>query len=182
MTSAVFPPGAATAPDDPSACSVHTGEGVETDLGWGLSAVGRVFRQLAASAVADLPGGPRGYLVLTAVARSRPGSQLALAQQLGVDKTVMTYLLDELETAGLVERRPDPADRRARQVLITDRGTESLKEFAARLSTAEEKLFAPLASDEARAFRDMIERIARSAQVGPDICLVSDIEPGSDCG
>jgi DNA-binding MarR family transcriptional regulator len=183
MTSAVSRPGAvATAPDEQSACSVHAAEGVETDLGWGLATVGRVFRQLAASSVADLPGGPRGYLVLTAVARIRPGSQLALAQQLGVDKTVMTYLLDELEAAGLVERRPDPADRRARHVLITERGTGSLTEFAARLRTAEEKLLAPLASDEATAFREMIERVARSAQVGPDVCLVSDIEPGSECG
>ena len=182
MSAVSLPRAVATAPDEPPACPGHTGEGVETDLGWGLSTVGRVFRQLAASSVADLPGGPRGYLVLTAVARSRPGSQLALAQQLGVDKTVMTYLLDELETAGLVERRPDPADRRARHVLITDRGTESLKDFGARLSTAEVKLLAPLGSDEARAFREMIERIARSAQVGPDVCLVSDLEPGPDCG
>ena len=34
----------------------------------------------------------------------------------------MTYLLDELRGAGLVERRPDPADRRARRVALTDDG------------------------------------------------------------
>ena len=31
----------------------------------------------------------------------------------------MTYLLDDLEAAGLVERRPDPTDRRARRVAPT---------------------------------------------------------------
>src|SRR5204862_8339718 len=40
-------------------------------------------------------------------------TQLALAQHLGVDRTVMTYLIDDLEAAKLIERRPDPTDRRA---------------------------------------------------------------------
>jgi DNA-binding MarR family transcriptional regulator len=34
----------------------------------------------------------------------------------------MTYLLDSLAEAGLVERRPDPADRRARRIVATARG------------------------------------------------------------
>ncbi|WP_367048704.1 MarR family winged helix-turn-helix transcriptional regulator [Streptomyces sp. Je 1-332] len=34
----------------------------------------------------------------------------------------MTYLLDDLEAHTLVTRKPDPRDRRARQVLITDTG------------------------------------------------------------
>jgi len=34
------------------------------------------------------------------------------AQQLGIDRTVMTHLLDDLERADLGERRPAPADRR----------------------------------------------------------------------
>ena len=34
----------------------------------------------------------------------------------------MTYLLDDLEQAGLIERRPEPADRRARRVVATDAG------------------------------------------------------------
>jgi DNA-binding MarR family transcriptional regulator len=53
-------------------------------------------------ALADLPGGPRGYQVLAAAAGDEHGSQLALAQHLGVDRTVMTYLLDDLEAAGLI--------------------------------------------------------------------------------
>jgi DNA-binding MarR family transcriptional regulator len=38
----------------------------------------------------------------------------------------MTYPLDELEAAKLIERRPDPADRRARRVVATQFGTELL--------------------------------------------------------
>jgi DNA-binding MarR family transcriptional regulator len=68
---------------------------------------------MSGEAVAEVPGGPRGYLVLASLGRGEPSTQVALAQHLGVDRTMMTYLLDDLEDAGLVQRRPDPADRRA---------------------------------------------------------------------
>ena len=66
-------------------------------------------------AVPGLPGAAGGH-------PGHVGSQLALAQHLGIDRTVMTYLLDDLEAAGLIERRPDPADRRARRVVATRTG------------------------------------------------------------
>src|ERR1700728_2824116 len=104
------------------------------DLGWGLGMIFRAYVKAAHAAVADLPGGPRGYQILSAAARGVVGSQLSLAQHLGVDRTVMTYLLDDLEAAGLIERRPDPADRRARHVVITGQGTELLATLDERLS------------------------------------------------
>jgi DNA-binding MarR family transcriptional regulator len=143
---------------------------VETDLAWSLLVAARTFGQWARDAVADLPGGQRGHLVLATIARGLPRSQLALAQQLGVDKTAMTYLLDELEEAGLIERRPDPADRRARQILSTELGRCTLANFKQRLDAASEKLLEPLSCDEALAFRSMIERIAHGSQPGTSPC------------
>jgi DNA-binding MarR family transcriptional regulator len=150
--------------------------GTEADLGWALGIVSRAFRLTAGASVADLPGGLRGYLVLTAVAQGQPRSQLALAQQLAVDKTAMTYLLDELETAGLVTRRPDPADRRARQVAVTPKGATLLHEFARRLVDAEAKVLAPLNTLERKTLRELLGRVANSAQsVGePNPCTEPD--------
>ena len=89
------------------------------DLGWALGVVFRSYVKAANAAFAEMPAGPRGYQVLAAATRGEPESQLELAQHLGVDRTVMTYLLDDLEAAGLIERRPDPADRRARRIVAT---------------------------------------------------------------
>ena len=72
------------------------------DLGWALGVVFRSYARAASLAFSELPGGPRGYQVLAAAARGEPGNQLKLAQHLGVDRTVMTYLLDKLENAGLI--------------------------------------------------------------------------------
>src|ERR1700729_2769987 len=114
------------------------------DLGWGLGTVFRAYVTAAHEAVADLPGGPRGYQVLSAADHGAVGSQLALAQHLGVDRTVMTYLLDDLESANLIERRPDPADRRARRIVATDKGNELLSSLNDRLQAAEAHLLGPL--------------------------------------
>ena len=139
-----------------SACNAALAE----DLGWGLGVVFRAYVTAAHAAVADLPGGPRGYQVLSAAARSEVGSQLALAQYLGIDRTVMTYLLDDLEKAGLIERRPDPSDRRARRVVATAKGTALLVNLDERLRDAEAHLLAPLDTGAREAFRSQLQLIA----------------------
>jgi DNA-binding MarR family transcriptional regulator len=151
-----------TAPDartGTAACN----DALAEDLGWGLGVVFRAYATAAHAAVADLPGGPRGYQVLSAAAHSTVGSQLALAQHLGIDRTVMTYLLDDLETAGLIERRPDPSDRRARHVVATDKGSELLVTLDQRLREAEAHLLAPLDGDEREIFRAQLGLIASRA-------------------
>jgi DNA-binding MarR family transcriptional regulator len=132
-------------------------------LGWGLGVVFRAYVTAAHAAVADLPGGPRGYQVLSSAARGAVGSQVALAQHLGIDRTVMTYLLDDLEAAGLLTRRPDPADRRARQIVATDKGTELLIALDRRLQEAEAHLLGSLDEDARQSFRAQIRLIATQA-------------------
>jgi len=140
------------------------------DLGWGLVTAARAFKGMAANAVAELPGAARGYQVLQTAARGRPPSQLALARELGIDKTVMTYLLDELEEAGLIERRPDPNDRRARHIHLTDLGQRALLASRQSISAAEDEFLETLATKEAEKFRDFVERVARASQLRPDPC------------
>ena len=122
-----------------------------------------------AATFAEVPGGPRGYQVLAAAARDEHGSQLALAQHLGVDRTVMTYLLDSLAEAGLIQRRPDPADRRARRVVATARGRALLGELGERLRAAEDQVLAGLDEAEDRqAFRTLLQRLALHAATALD--------------
>jgi len=52
-------------------------------------------------------------------------TELAAAAQ--VTKQTAGFLVDQLERAGYVERRPDPTDARARLVCISDRGREVLE-------------------------------------------------------
>jgi DNA-binding MarR family transcriptional regulator len=141
---------------DASSCD----DALADDLGWGLGTVFRAYVAAAHEAVADLPGGPRGYQVLSAAAQGTVGSQLALAQHLGIDRTVMTYLLDDLEAANLIERRPDPADRRARRVVAPPRGAQLLTELDGRLRAAEASLLTPLDQEAGKSFRAQVRLLA----------------------
>jgi DNA-binding MarR family transcriptional regulator len=157
--SAASRPGAGSGPD-PGACD----GALSDDLGWALGVIFRSYLRAAAATFAGLPGGPRGYQVLAAAARGEPGSQLALARHLGVDRTVMTYLLDDLEGAGLIERRPDRADRRARRIAPTTKGRRQLAELDRRLRTAEQQLLAGLGTEQdRRTFRSMLRQLAMHA-------------------
>jgi DNA-binding MarR family transcriptional regulator len=147
---------------------------VESDLGWALGTVSRSYLRIAAEAVADLPGGPRGYQVLSSAARGDAGTQLAMAQRLGVDRTVMTYLLDDLESAGLVERRPDPADRRARRVVLTDAGRTRLCDVERRLRKVEDRVLGTLDPAERDTLRTLLQRVAvATGDAHVDACTVA---------
>lgn len=131
------------------------------DLGWGLAVVFRGFVKAADAVTEGLPGGHRGYQVLSAAAQDGPGSQAALAARLGIDRTVMTYLLDDLVAAGLVERRQDPCDRRTRLVVATDHGATVLADLQARFTLAERHILAGLSQEEQGTFRALLAATAR---------------------
>ncbi|MFI5901473.1 MarR family winged helix-turn-helix transcriptional regulator [Streptomyces cyaneofuscatus] len=144
---------------------------LDTDLGWAIRMVSTAFRRVATESVADLPGGARGYLVLIALAGGEPPTQLALAREVSLDRTVMTYLLDDLEAHELVTRRPDPRDRRARQVLITDTGRSRLDQVRQSLAAAEARLLTDLDAQDSAQLRTLLSRVAQTAQreaVTPD--------------
>lgn len=134
------------------------------DLGWALGVVFRRYLQAANAVMADVPGGPRGYQVLAAAATGSSRTQLALAHRLGIDRTVMTYLLDDLERAGLVQRCADPTDRRVRRLVATPLGQDRLAELNRRLEQAEGHVLAALDAGDRALFRDLLCRLAGHAQ------------------
>jgi DNA-binding MarR family transcriptional regulator len=132
---------------------------LQSDLGWALGAVLRAYAKVGGPLFDGVPGAHRGYQVLAA-ASGTEDTQLALAGKLGVDRTVMTYLLDDLEEAGLVERRPDPADRRARRIVVTDSGRATMRELQGKLAHVEAGVLSALTESERALFRDLLRRVA----------------------
>ena len=60
--------------------------------------------------------------------RSRKGAiQQQIGSAMGIDPSTMVALVDQLERAGLAQRRPHPTDRRAREVVLTPKGRRTLK-------------------------------------------------------
>jgi DNA-binding MarR family transcriptional regulator len=90
--------------------------------------VGRVLRRLRAE-----PGPPIGQLaVLSRLDREGPASISDLAAADRMRPQSMAQTVRDLEDAGLVSRRPDPADGRRHFVELTDAGLETLLATRAR--------------------------------------------------
>ncbi|BBH69138.1 hypothetical protein ACTI_58230 [Actinoplanes sp. OR16] len=129
-----------------------------------LGVVFRAYAKAAEHALSDLPGGPRGYQVLTAAVGEPPRNQGAIAEDLGIDRTILTYLIDDLEKQDLVARRPDPADRRSRLIVATDTGRRSQEAHRSALRHVEAHVLSSLAPEQSEAFRALLQQVACSAQ------------------
>ena len=144
------------------------------DLGLALSVVLRSYLDAASNVFCDLPGGARGYQVLASATRETPPTQLALAQQLGIDRSVLTYLIDDLERAKLVERQPDIADRRARRIVVTRAGSAMLAKTGRRLAAAEQHALRGLSTGEEQTLRELLWRAAAVEGTNKSACDIVD--------
>lgn len=139
-----------------------TSTSVPGDLGWHLGTILRGYQNRFEGAVAGMPAGIRGFQVLSTVVHKDPANQQALGSHLAIDRTVLTYLLDNLCDAQVVERIPDPQDRRARKIVATTHGRKMLKEYEDRVAAAEAELLAGLGEQDANAFSSLIKALAVS--------------------
>ena len=116
--------------------------------------------ELNAAALAPFGITGRQLAVLLAIDSQAPLSQQEAAGRLGVDRTTMVALIDELEGKQLVQRRQDPADRRKNVVALTPAGRATLAEAGKASDEAERRLLAPLTGDQAAQVREALRMIA----------------------
>lgn len=83
-------------------------------------------RRIAASGIGLTPGELR---VLAQAARAGRVRQNRIAELIGVEAMTVSTYIDKLEAHGLIERLPDPGDRRAKLVVLTDAADGVLDEL-----------------------------------------------------
>jgi MarR family transcriptional regulator, transcriptional regulator for hemolysin len=102
-------------------------DSLEENLCWLLSRAAHALHTQLTAALTELGISPRAHCVLSK-AMTGQFTQTALAQKVGLDKTTMVVTIDELEAAGLAERRPAEGDRRARIIAVTKAGKRKVAE------------------------------------------------------
>ena len=130
------------------------------DQAWALLlqvAFDRVHAHFAA-VVAELDLAPMQAKALHELDAERPISMRALADRLGADPSNVTGLVDRLEARGLVERRPDPTDRRIKGLALTSAGSRLRQRLFARLYSAPRSI-TDLSQRDQRCLKDVLERI-----------------------
>jgi DNA-binding MarR family transcriptional regulator len=86
-------------------------------------------------------------------------TQQALGKCTGIDPSSMVSTVDDLEAAGLVERRRHPSDRRAHAIHITEEGRERLGRGRQLARRAQEDLLAPLSAAERKQLHELLLRL-----------------------
>ena len=139
------------------------------NLCWLLSRASYTLTTELTAALEGLGISPRAHAVLTAAA-SGEHTQTELARTVGLDKTTMVVTLDELEAAGLAERRPSPTDRRARIIAVTKTGRRKLREAEAILDGIREDVLSVLEPGEREAFLGALTRLVGDRLAEPVEC------------
>ena len=123
----------------------------------------RVTHTRTAEALGAL-GLTTALFALLNVLGTREGAiQQELGAAMGVDPSTMVSLIDELEAAGLAERRPHATDRRAREVVITPKGRRALEQARRLAMQVEDDVLRGLSPAERRRMLTLLRRAADSA-------------------
>lgn len=118
-------------------------------LGYLLKHVQQRFFQLSAAALAPSGISGREAAVLREIDTPQPLSQGEIARLMGIDRTTMVALIDDLQDRGLVRRRQDPDDRRKNVVELTDAGQAITRQALQAAKQAEQEFLSPLSAAEA---------------------------------
>ncbi|GIH94112.1 MarR family winged helix-turn-helix transcriptional regulator [Planobispora siamensis] len=99
------------------------------------------------------------YAVLVTLRESGPASQATLSRRTGIYRSDLVAVINELADRGLIERAPDPADRRRNVITVTPEGRSMLTRLDALLDSLHEDLLAPLTGPEREQLVDLLTRL-----------------------
>jgi DNA-binding MarR family transcriptional regulator len=89
-----------------------------------------------------------------------PGiDQRRLSQALGIDRNSVSSILERLEAKGLVERRINGTDKRARELYLTAKARDLQRRFQQKILAANDRILTPLKPGERKPFIDMLTRL-----------------------
>ena len=140
-----------------------------SDLCWLLSRASHGLTTEFTAALEELGISPRQHSVLF-TAMTGEFTQTEIARMVGLDKTTMVVTVDELEAAGLAERRPSSTDRRARVIVVTDAGVRRVLEAEEVLDRVRNDVLSVLEPDERQVFLKALGTLACGRLAEPVAC------------
>ncbi|MFF1648773.1 MarR family winged helix-turn-helix transcriptional regulator [Streptomyces sp. NPDC058240] len=133
-----------------------------------LSKTGKTARSMLAARLADRNLRLWHMAVLSALVDFGPHVQRELASRLGIDRSDIVKIVDDLSVAGLVDRARDTGDRRRVTVTPTPAGRAALRELQAEALAVQEALLAPLTGSEQAQLAALLRRVHAHVHEGPE--------------
>lgn len=124
-----------------------------------LGVVGRLLRTEADAELSDLGIAAPALGALLRLLDGPPPTQAELARRQRVEAPTMCRMVDRLARDGLVRRAPDPGDRRAIRVVLTDDGRAVAEKGRLVVEAIESRVLATLSPDEREVLAALLGRI-----------------------
>ncbi|MFI6596944.1 MarR family winged helix-turn-helix transcriptional regulator [Nonomuraea sp. NPDC050536] len=121
-----------------------------TELGELLVAAYRAFTQQGRARFGEHGLSPAKVRLLTTLHHRQDSRMRDLADVLGVSGRAVTPLVDALESDGLITRKPDPGDRRAFRLALTDAGLGTIDQIARLQQQVSEDIFRGMPAEDQR--------------------------------
>jgi MarR family transcriptional regulator, lower aerobic nicotinate degradation pathway regulator len=125
-----------------------------------LKRLGMKIKDRSVEAFEAAGASPYHYGVLAVLDESPRETQATIADSLGYDRSWLVGLLDELEEAGWVERKRDPADRRRHLVSLKPAGKKKLEELRAISRRIEDDFLDGLDPEERNRLHAVLRKLA----------------------
>ena len=125
-----------------------------------LKRLGFAIKERTIDAFEGRGANPYQHGILCSLSESKAETQSQIADSLGYDRSWLVGLLDELEEEGLIERKPDPADRRRNVVTLKPEGEARLLEFREVSKQVEDEFLEPLTKAERTQLHQLLQKLA----------------------
>lgn len=142
-------------------------------VGFTVSSLGFAVAERFAQTLAPVGLEPKEFALMRSVRAAEGQTQQAIAAGLHVPASRMVALVDTLEARGLIERRHNPHDRRARELHLTESGATLLEDALARASALERELCAGMSEQEREQLLELLQRIGAALGVPPGVHAAS---------
>jgi DNA-binding MarR family transcriptional regulator len=131
-----------------------------TGIAFNLSSLGYAVSRGFQAILAPFELHPREFAVLRAVGFQEGQTQQALADRLQIPRSRMVSIVDELESRGLLERHPNPGDRRVRELFLAGEGRKLLERAFAEAVAYEEQVAGSLTASQRGQLLDLLGRVS----------------------
>ena len=142
----------------------------EMGLTMAIVMVARRWRALVDEKLRELGHSASRMEAISSIAYAPPQTtQIQIAKRIGIEGPTLTRTLDMLEADGLVERLPDPTDRRNKHMKVTEAGYKALGEMLAVTGTLRKQLLKDVPATEISANLAFLSRLQARIEDGIEL-------------
>ncbi|MGI9452731.1 MAG: MarR family winged helix-turn-helix transcriptional regulator [Geminicoccaceae bacterium] len=143
------------------------GELLDNLVGYNLKHAYMIFQDDFRKTLGESRLTPRAFAVLMLIAQIPNVTQSAISRHLGIERSGLVAIIDDLEQRGLVLRVAVPGDRRVQALALTDKGERSHAQSTEAVRDHEERLLAAFTREERQTLLDLLRRLRKWEEGAP---------------